>query len=449
MFPEYGLTGFGYTRESFQPFLEDIPDPKKIHWNACQDPQANITTPIMHRLSCLAKTYDMYLVANMGDIKPCNKSNDQHCPTDGRYQYNTNVVFDDKGYLVARYHKQHPFLNEMKVVDRPLTPEYITFETPFGKFGTFICFDVLFHDPAVPLVTEYNIDHVVFPTAWFDVLPLFAAIGFHGSWARGMGVNFLAANSHVPAYLNTGSGIYSPSGAKQYYRSLSANGSLSIANISKTPKSRPDKMSQVKTEKRRPENANEGSFYSDLFGDLFLFKELVKPEDTLDVCYNDSNICCSLTYKMADKRADEMYALGVFDGLHTKEGQYYLRICTLIKCLGLSRESCGQRAYNASTIFESFTLRGQLITPYVYPQVVADGVTLLPGEWNNSMPVTHLQTKQQLSKGLLTAALFGRMYDLDDELKPGVKSSTPNVSAGHLHLIIVSFVVAMKAYLPF
>ena len=208
-------------------------------------------------------------------------------------------------------------------------------------------------------------------------------------------------------------------------------------------------MSQVKTEKRRPENANEGSFYSDLFGDLFLFKELVKPEDTLDVCYNDSDICCSLTYKMAEKRLDEMYALGVFNGLHTKEGQYYLRICTLVKCLGLSRESCGQSVYNATTIFELFTLRGQLNTPFVYPQVVADGVTLLPGEWNHSMPVTHLQSKQQLSKGLLTAALVGRVYDLDEELESGAKSSTPHGSAGHLHLVIASFVVAMKAYLPF
>ena len=102
----------------------------------------------------------------------------------------------------------------MKVVNRPLTPQFIIFETLFSKFGTFICFDVLFHDPAVPLVTQHNIDHVVFPTAWFDALPLFAAIGFQGSWARGMGVNFLAANTHVPEVLSTGSGIFSPSGTK-------------------------------------------------------------------------------------------------------------------------------------------------------------------------------------------------------------------------------------------
>lgn len=442
VFPEYGLTGFGYTRDSFRPFLEDIPDPKMIDWNACRDSEARIGTPILYRLSCLAKTYRMYLVINMGDIKVCKRSIDPYCPADGRYQYNTNVVFDDKGNLVARYHKQHPFLNEMKVVNRPRKPEYITFETPFGKFGTFICFDVLFHDPAVPLVTEYDIDHVVFPTAWFDVLPLFAAIGFHSSWARGMNVNFLGANTHFPAFLNTGSGIYSPSGAKKYYRSLASNGSLSIASISKKPKRNLHNTTASNPEKRQPVKLYEDSFYSDLFGDLFLFKELVKAEDTLDVCYNGSEICCSLTYKIADKRSNEMYALGVFDGLHTKEGQYYLRICTLIKCLGASRDSCGKRVYNASTIFDHFTLRGQLNTSFVYPQVVADGVTLLPGEWDNNLPVTHLKSKKRLTKGLLTATLFGRVYDLD---RHDNESSAPwQEPPGHLLFICM---LAAKAYL--
>ena len=74
VFPEYGLTGLGYTRDSFKPFLENIPDPQKVNWNACQDQEANSTTPILYRLSCLAKTYDMYLVVNMGDIKQCNNS---------------------------------------------------------------------------------------------------------------------------------------------------------------------------------------------------------------------------------------------------------------------------------------------------------------------------------------------------------------------------------------
>ena len=40
----------------------------------------------------------------MGDKKPCSSRNTT-CPSNGHYQYNTNVVYDAKGKLVARYHK--------------------------------------------------------------------------------------------------------------------------------------------------------------------------------------------------------------------------------------------------------------------------------------------------------------------------------------------------------
>jgi pantetheine hydrolase len=279
-------------------------------------------------------------------------------------------------------------------------------------------------------VEKYNIDHVVFPTAWFDVLPLFAAIGFHSSWARGMGVNYIASNTHVPFLQNTGSGIYSYTGAKAFYRSLSKNGRLLVASLPVSPRNISRNTTQINVNNtiNHLSDGNETSanhtseeFYSDLFGDLFLFKELSKDQGTLNVCYNDTASCCSLDYRMANKRSDEMYALGVFDGLHTKEGQYYIRICALIKCLNLNRDSCGQSVYNASTIFESILLKSQLNTSYVFPQVVADGVSLLPGEWVNGYPANYLQTTQQLSKGLLTATLFGRVYSLD----PPTASSAP------------------------
>ncbi|KXJ21635.1 Pantetheinase [Exaiptasia diaphana] len=220
---------------------------------------------------------------------------------------------------------------------------------------------------------------------------------------------------------------------------MSSNGSLLIGVLSKNPrKTRRSEIPMISSEKIQAK-IDEDAFYSNLFGDLFLFKELKNSEDSLSVCYNESEICCSLDYKMSAKRDDELFALGVFDGLHTLEGKYYLRICTLIKCQTLDRTSCGQQAFNSSTIFDSFTLKSQLNVKYAFPQVVGDGVTLLPGEWYHDMPVTKLISRKRLSHGLLTAAIFGRVYEYDEEQKNhatcGLCMSSGLIGAGVVDLV--------------
>lgn len=62
------------------------------------------STEVQERLSCMARNYSIYVVANMGDKKSCNLT-DPKCPKDGHYQYNTDVVYDPEGKFLARYHK--------------------------------------------------------------------------------------------------------------------------------------------------------------------------------------------------------------------------------------------------------------------------------------------------------------------------------------------------------
>nr|KAG5698980.1 hypothetical protein BaRGS_033493 [Batillaria attramentaria] len=85
VFPEDGIYGMGFTREALEPYLEYIPDPEHDHWIPCDDPN--------------------------------------------RYSYH-------KRHLFYEYQFDTP---EAKVV---------SFDTPFGRWGMFTCFDILFYDPA-------------------------------------------------------------------------------------------------------------------------------------------------------------------------------------------------------------------------------------------------------------------------------------------------------------
>ncbi|KAL7987754.1 hypothetical protein Chor_006673 [Crotalus horridus] len=382
--PEDGIYGFFFTREALYPYLEDIPDPE-VNWIPCTDPERNNS---------------IYVVANMGGKKECSNE-DSKCPGDGHYQYNTNVVFDSEGKLVAWYHKFNLFQLERQF-DFPKEPEPVTFNTTFGKFGLFTCFDILFHDPAVALVSQLSVDTILFPTAWMNVLPHLTAIEFHSAWAMGMRVNVLAANTHNISLRMTGSGIYTPSGSQAYhYDDKSMNGHLLVAEINSHPSRFPTPLPSVNWSLYAAtidQFREYPTFTELLFHDPFTFSNLTKQADNVTVCQN--SLCCHLSYRMREEPVleDELYVLGAFDDLHVLEGQYYLQICTLLKCEGTDIQTCGKPATTADSIFEFYSLSGTFSTNYVFPEVLRDG---------------RLISQNNISQALLTVTLFGRWYEQD------------------------------------
>uniref|UniRef100_A0A8D0GS56 CN hydrolase domain-containing protein n=1 Tax=Sphenodon punctatus TaxID=8508 RepID=A0A8D0GS56_SPHPU len=425
--PEDGIYGFRFTRKTIYPYLEDIPDPEE-NWIPCTDPDRFGPAPVQGRLSCLARKNSIYVVANIGDKKSCH-SNDSACPSDGHYQYNTNVVFDSEGKLVARYHKFNLFTFETTIFDYPKEPEFVTFNTPFGKFGIFTCFDILFHDPAVVLVSKFQVDTILFPTAWMNVLPHLTAIEFHSAWAMGMGVNFLSANTHNTSSDMTGSGIYAPTGPRAYHYDMETeNGHLVIAELNSHPRLSPTYSGAVNwsayasTVERFL--SEEQDFTGMIFYDEFTFTEITKHEGNYTICQRD--LCCHLSYRVAEKREDEMYVLGAFDGLHVVEGQYYLQICTLVKCRSTNLTTCGEPVTTAQTTFESFSLSGTFGTSYVFPEVLLSGIHLAPGEFQ-ILSDGRLVSENGTSKPVLTVTLFGRVYEKD-----GSTTSIPTNVPQHL-----------------
>nr|XP_001102153.2 pantetheinase [Macaca mulatta] len=431
--PEDGIYGWNFTRDSLYPYLEDIPDPE-VNWIPCNNPNRFGQTPVQERLSCLAKNNSIYVVANIGDKKPCNTS-DPQCPPDGRYQYNTDVVFDSQGKLVARYHKQNLFMGEEQF-NVPKEPEIVTFNTSFGSFGIFTCFDILFHDPAVTLVKDFHVDTILFPTAWMNVLPHLSAVEFHSAWAMGMRVNFLASNIHYPSKNMTGSGIYAPSSSRAFHYDMKTEeGKLLLSQLESHPSHSVVVNWTSYASSIEPLSPGNQEFKGTVFFDEFTFVKLAEVAGNYTVC--QKALCCHLSYKMSDNLADEVYALGAFDGLHTVEGRYYLQICTLLKCKTTNLKTCGDSVETASTRFEMFSLSGTFGTQYVFPEVLLSENQLAPGEFQVSTD-GRLFSLKPTSGPVLTVTLFGRLYEKDwaSNASSGLKAQ-----ARRIMLIVIAPIV--------
>ncbi|KAK2491878.1 hypothetical protein MC885_010711 [Smutsia gigantea] len=420
--PEDGIYGWEFTRETIYPYLEDIPDPK-VNW-----------IPLQERISCLAKDNSIYVVANIGDKKPCNVS-DLQCPPDVRYQYNKNVVFDSEGRLVARYHKYNLFASEIQF-DFPKDSELVTFDTPFGKFGIFTCFDIFSHDSAVMVVNTFQIDSILFPSAWYNLLLLLSAAPIHSAWARTIRVNLLAANTHDTSMHMTGSGIYAPEAVKVYHYDMeTGSGQLMLSELKSKPRSEPSYPAAVDWPAYatgvKPFSSEQSHFPGMIYFDEFTFTELKKNAGNYSVCQKD--LCCHLTYKVFEKRADEVYVLGAFDGLHTVEGQYYLQRCTLLKCQTTDLGTCGEPVGSAFTKFGEFSLSGTFGTNYVFPQIVLSGSFK---SWTSEEPKWD-------PLPVLVMALDGRVFEKDPprlgQASCVLKSSSLNtfIAAVYEHAVIL------------
>ncbi|CAH1732202.1 vanin-like protein 1 isoform X2 [Aphis gossypii] len=205
VFPEAGLTGVTLpdNRKEIRKFLTEIPSPES-NTIPCF---TQYCSTVLNKLSCAARLHHMYVVVNLPEIEYCKTEEDDSCPEDLANYYNTNVVFNREGRIVARYRKFNLF-GELGF-NHTRTSELCTFDTDFGvRFGMFICFDILFQDPAARLIRETGVKDVIFSTAWFSEIPLLTADSVQAGWAYTNDVNLLAASYNAPSMGGGGSGIY-------------------------------------------------------------------------------------------------------------------------------------------------------------------------------------------------------------------------------------------------
>ena len=97
----------------------------------------------------------------------CGMSEKVEDPSDPR-KYNTTVVINSEGELVGSYRKTHlydAFGYKESAANKPGDKFFEPIDTPFGKIGLFVCYEVRF-----PEVARYQrskgADIIIMPTAW-------------------------------------------------------------------------------------------------------------------------------------------------------------------------------------------------------------------------------------------------------------------------------------------
>lgn len=352
VFPEIGLVAYG----SGTRYATPLPDPADMV-NPCNDITSNVTEAI-RTLSCEARNQRMYVVVNVPEVAPCDNSN-SNCSV----YYNSNVVFDRNGTIVARYRKFNLF-GEIGFSKTP-EAEISILDTDFGvQFGIFTCFDLMFEKPAVQLVKEWGVKDIVFPTAWFSELPFLTAVQAQASWSYGWDVNFLAAGYNDPSVGSAGSGIYAgKAGPIKSIMPTVPTTRLLVANVTK--KTFQNSKSNLKhlssddniIEKFPFKNPFSNSIDEKNSG-ILMWRDYLEPYETffLDeghfvgekrLCHNE--LCCDFHLDMHSVRQDQntsvkdyFYRLAVFDGIrsftYTTGG---IQVCAVIFCTNSSLSSCG------------------------------------------------------------------------------------------------------------
>ncbi|KAK8388842.1 hypothetical protein O3P69_020657 [Scylla paramamosain] len=169
VFPEYGLTSTNLEGGDVLSLAQVVPHPAD-QVVLCFLNQTSSHTQVLRELSCGAAQLKLYLVVDLIELVHCSPNQILDCPDVGYYLYNTQVVLDHCGALVARYRKKHLFL-EPGFIPGDESDATAVFTTDFGvTFTLQICFDIMYESPGLANV-EGGVRDVAMSTAWIDELP--------------------------------------------------------------------------------------------------------------------------------------------------------------------------------------------------------------------------------------------------------------------------------------
>lgn len=365
VFPEDGITTINMPANKTElcQWTTAVPAPKENYVPCIHDSVPGISESLK-MISCAAREHRIYVQVNHAE-KFCETDK---CPEKCIF-YNTNVVFDREGRVIARYRKTHLFGElQFNVTEKP---ELCIYKTDFNvTFGCFICFDILFKE-ALILPRAYGIQDITYSTAWFSEIPFLTAIQTQSGWSYANDVNFLAAGYNKPEVGSTGSGIYKgrDGPAAQVFK-YERGDQLLVATVPK--KSRGSKQESASNEAlpadddRCPAKQSKNPGAPDDHGILRLLHD--KTESYTSVAISDrpfeqelchAGFCCSFKVETTNFDPASKYRAVVFNGyrFYGKYVEAAVQTCGVIQCVNDSVASCGS-VRRSNTVFTKLEVMG-------------------------------------------------------------------------------------------
>ncbi|XP_066905115.1 vanin-like protein 2 [Halyomorpha halys] len=446
--------------------------------------------PVLRQLSNAAKDNQVYVSFTIHEK--------DESPSGEVLKYNTNVVFDRNGIIVARYRKYNLFnenhLNITKV------PEVAFFDSDFGvRFGMFICFDIFFKEPALTLVNEKHITDIIFPSWWFSELPSLLSVQMQFSWAYMTDTNLLAAGINSIERSSTGSGIYAGKKGPLVYR-FSDRGETQILTAKIYKKGKKGDVYWSKSELQKDTfhdsdlvlwNEDLSSYETHLLtpfrnnGSETDFKNNLIVTQILNRTMCQGALCCefkvnmTFTYRpeaelnMSDTtyiRNDSFfhyhYRLAMHDGVRGFYGAKTagIQVCSIMPCLNYSLSSCGRKSGNTlplmiensiygkiflySTSFNSISIKAvsKNFTDFTFPDVLESSGSSDPKAFGSipegskiNFNTNHFTSNLQFSSEKLAfAAVYSRIVSRDGQTK---NSTVKCTSCTFLSVFIALFII--------
>lgn len=417
VFPEYGITGFDHNRESMESFLEDIPDPNSVDWIPCTDPDRFSDTLVLRNLSCLARNNNIYVVANMGDVKACNARIENLCPKDLRYQFNTNVVFDADGRLVARYHKRNLY-DESPLFDPSPEVEYITFDTPFGKFGTIVCFDLMHFTPTQVLLNFFGVKNLLVTSAWNVFYPFVMPTQMYSGLSKRNNINVIASNVRNHRYIMAGSGIFGK--GVEVFSAADFESPDGVLLITELENDFP--VSELAGSELKPiyKGIEEITFRNITYEGVYdygmnmSFVVMKRRAERAVVCRK--TICCITDYKFKHKDKNELYILGAVDFEMYYPGKVHMQFCAVHPCVNRTLSTCGGTVTTARSKFEHiklqafFTREKSITFPFVGTSPFDNRTVMFEMENYKFDKINAILESDTFEHPLLSAVIFSTIH---------------------------------------